>query len=243
MTCEEFSNEFDVLINSYSNQLQFGNISSPLEFDEYEKSVFLTQAQEKIVLGIYNGNLSGYSLEEIEEYRGYLTSLYYETDIGVIPYSDVLLRDIPGLYLYSIGENPYLDDKALAILIEHATFDDDDLGCANNKGIEVVPITHDELFKVIKNPFRGPNKRRVLRLSTSEECASVMLISKYKLRTYYFKILCRPSPIILEDLPKDLSIDGDNIKSECTLHKTLHRIILEMAVQLALASRGVQLKK
>ena len=102
MTCEEFSNEFDVLINSYSNQLQFGNISSPLEFDEYEKSVFLTQAQEKIVLGIYNGNLSGYSLEEIEEYRGYLTALYYEKDNRVIPYSDVLLRDIPGLYLYSI---------------------------------------------------------------------------------------------------------------------------------------------
>ena len=243
MTCEEFSNEFDVLINSYSNQLQFGNISSPLEFAEYEKSVFLTQAQEKIVLGIYNGNLSGYSLEEIEEYRGYLTALYYETDSSVTPYSGVLLRDIPGLYLYSIEENPYLYDKALAILIEHATFDDDNLGCNNNKGVEVVPITHDELFKVIKNPFRGPNKRRVLRLSTSEECTSVMLISKYKLRTYYFKILCRPSPIILEDLPKDLSIERDNIKSECILHKTLHRIILEMAVQLALASRGVQLKK
>ena len=68
MTCEEFSNEFDVLINSYSNQLQFGSISSPLEFDEYEKSVFLTQAQEKIVVGIYNGNLTGYSLDELEEY-------------------------------------------------------------------------------------------------------------------------------------------------------------------------------
>lgn len=243
MTCEEFSNEFDVLINSYSNQLQFGSISSPLEFDEYEKSVFLTQAQEKIVLGIYNGNLTGYSLDELEEYRGYLTNLYYETDTGVEEYKSPFLSEMPNLYIYSPVESPYNTNLAIAILAEYAVFDDDSLGCANNKGVEVVPITHDELFKIIKNPFRGPNKRRVLRLQSNDELHQAVLISKYKLSNYYLRVLKRPDPIILENLPDELTIQESNRKSECSLHKTLHRIILETAVQLALASRGVQLKK
>ena len=42
MTNEEFSNEFDVLYNSITSNQAPG-------LDEYEKSVFLTQAQEDIV--------------------------------------------------------------------------------------------------------------------------------------------------------------------------------------------------
>ena len=43
MTNEEFSNEFDTLVNSNSASLP---LLTPLGFDEYEKSVFLTKAQE-----------------------------------------------------------------------------------------------------------------------------------------------------------------------------------------------------
>ncbi len=59
MTTEEFSNEFDTLINSYS-------ISELLSFDEYEKSVYLTKAQEEIVEGLYTGKVLGNSFEETE---------------------------------------------------------------------------------------------------------------------------------------------------------------------------------
>ena len=34
MTCAEFSNEFDILLNSYSNN------PSDIKIDEYEKSIF-----------------------------------------------------------------------------------------------------------------------------------------------------------------------------------------------------------
>lgn len=44
MTNEEFSNEFDSLVNSNSIIKPFGVDSMPLEFDEYEKSMFLTKA-------------------------------------------------------------------------------------------------------------------------------------------------------------------------------------------------------
>ena len=50
MTTEEFSNEFDVLVQSFSRQNQYGDISTEIAFNEYEKSVFLTKAQEAIVI-------------------------------------------------------------------------------------------------------------------------------------------------------------------------------------------------
>lgn len=55
MTTEEFSNEFDTLLNSYSTIEAFGKTPNTVELDEYEKSVFLTNAQEEIVIGMYNG--------------------------------------------------------------------------------------------------------------------------------------------------------------------------------------------
>ena len=76
MTNEEFSNEFDTLLNSYSTIEAFGKIPSTIELDEYEKSVFLTNAQEELVISIYDGkNLSGESFENTEEARRSLSSL------------------------------------------------------------------------------------------------------------------------------------------------------------------------
>lgn len=49
MTGTEFSDAFDTLVNSYTSNGNFGEQSSrqtPV-FDEYEKSLFLTQAQEE----------------------------------------------------------------------------------------------------------------------------------------------------------------------------------------------------
>ena len=54
MTLEEFSDEFDVLLQAYNTNPQFG-MTDPLSFSEYEKSVFLTQSQEEIVKELYNG--------------------------------------------------------------------------------------------------------------------------------------------------------------------------------------------
>ena len=49
MTIQEFSHGFDTLLNSYSKKLLFGDTASAQEInlDEYEKSTFLTEAQEK----------------------------------------------------------------------------------------------------------------------------------------------------------------------------------------------------
>ena len=75
MTNEEFSNEFDVLINSNAISKPFDAGDSLFEFNEYEKSVFLTKAQETIIRQLYNGTLTGVSFEETQELRRYLSTL------------------------------------------------------------------------------------------------------------------------------------------------------------------------
>ena len=67
MTCEEFSLEFDLLYNNIMSNKAPG-------LSEYEKSLFLTQAQESIVLDIYSGKY-GDSFERTEETTSYLNQL------------------------------------------------------------------------------------------------------------------------------------------------------------------------
>lgn len=57
MTTQEFSDSFDTLLNSYNTQAQFGNQTSirDIALDEYEKSLYLTKAQEEVVVNLYNG--------------------------------------------------------------------------------------------------------------------------------------------------------------------------------------------
>jgi hypothetical protein len=50
MTSEEFSNEFDILLNTYA-------ADGVITVDEYDKSVFLTKAQESLVIDLYTGRL------------------------------------------------------------------------------------------------------------------------------------------------------------------------------------------
>ena len=73
-----FSDGFDTLVGVYTRQMSFGleATRTDVAFDEYEKSFFLTKAQEELVLSLYNGrNSSGRSFEETEELRRYLSPL------------------------------------------------------------------------------------------------------------------------------------------------------------------------
>ena len=75
MTNEEFSNEFDVLLNSHATSNLYGTAQGINQLDEYEKSVLLTEAQESIVRDLYNGKLTGEGFESTEEQRRNLDSL------------------------------------------------------------------------------------------------------------------------------------------------------------------------
>ena len=226
MTNEEFSNEFDNLVNKNIAK-PFGVDSTPLEFDEYEKSMFLTKAQESVVISLYRGTLTGDSFEKTEELRRYLNEL-------IKTYTTTNKVENEGL-----TDNSYffdIPDDVWFITYESAVSQDKRLGCAKGTVMEVVPTAQDDLYKTSRNPFRGPNKRRVLRLDV--EGKVVELISKFDIDKYQIRYLAKPEPIILIDLPEDLSINGLTKKTECILNPAIHRVILETAVNLALKSRA-----
>ena len=230
MTCKEFSEEFDILLNSYGIPVAFGQ-ANPLLFDEYEKSLFLTKAQESVVISLYNGNLTGDSFEKTEELRRYLSDLvktYSTTD------------EIDGEGLTKDSHFFHIPKDILFITYESVLSNDDKLGCAKGSIMEVVPVTQDELHKTKENPFRGSNKRRVLRLDVGDY--TVELISSFSIDKYQIRYLSKPEPIILIDLPDGLTIGktdtfpGDK-ENMCKLNPAIHRTILEVAVNLAIKSR------
>jgi hypothetical protein len=236
MTNEEFSNGFDILVNSYRRFKDFDKQESldSIEFDEYEKSVYLTKAQEELVINFYNGkNPYGDSFESTEEMRRYLdalvkTKVFTMTDalssIGVSANS-VLFQLPPDLAF---------------ITMEQITYDDEKLGCYNGSTADVYPVTQDEYSKVKDNPFRGPTKYKAIRLDSGDK--TVELVLKYAIKEYLIKYLSKPEPIILETLPNGLTIEGASEQTECKLNSILHHTILERAVQMALQSKGISVK-
>lgn len=231
MTCDEFSNEFDTLVNSYSTTNSFGKTSGTLEFDEYEKSVFLTKAQEEVVVSLYNGkNPFGDSFEKTEETRRYLNEL-------VKNYSTSTKKSVTG----GVDEKSVFFDLPVDLMFityESVDLKDDSLGCHSNKNIQVIPVTQDEYHRLKKNPFRGKSYNRALRLDLGNNI--VEIVSDYNIETYKIRYIRKPTPIVLVDLPSDVSIDDETrTKTECELNPVLHRTILERAVTLALRSRSI----
>ena len=112
---------------------------------------------------------------------------------------------------------------------------DTDSSCDSFKRIDVYPVTQDDYNRTKRNPFRGANMRRALRLDLSD--GVIEIVSKYNIGDYYIRYLKKPSPIILAPLPDDVSIDGKKDVSECELHEALHERILDLAVREAIQSK------
>lgn len=237
MTIQEFSNTFDTLLNSYNTQAQFGEQTSNREIvlDEYEKSIYLTKAQEEVVINLYNGkNPYGDSFESTEEMRRYLESL-----VKTKVYSTT--EQVSGTGVSDNSVFYKLPNDIAFITMEQVTYNDESLGCYNGSTATVYPVTQDEYSRIKNNPFRGPTKYKVVRLDSGEN--AVELVSKYKIEKYLLRYLSKPKPIILEALPNGLTIEGVSEKTECTLHPILHDTILERAVQIALQAKGISVTK
>ena len=202
MTLEELSNEFDVIINSYDN-------SQSLVFNEYEKSIYLTKAQEYIIKDLYR------NYEGTEELNSYLKTLIKDKTYTIEDSTNIEL-DYPDNFLY--------------ILKEYANIN---TTCKSNNRVDVLPITQDEYNEVVENPFRG-SKSKVLRLEENK----IKLITDLPIISYTMTYLSNPSPIILVDLPNGLTINNESKKSTTIeTSESIHREILDKAVQLAIQSK------
>ena len=220
MNVQEFSNSFDTLLQPYIAKESFSEQNN-LAFDEYEKSIFLTKAQEQIVLELYQ------ELEQSEEVRKYLSNLI-KTDnyVPIGEQDETLINNNFKSYKVEISND------ILFMIYEQCTLSDEN-NCINNKIVSVVPTIHDDLDKVLKNPFKSPNSRKVIRLDFDNK---IELISKYSISNYKVRYLKRPNPIILVKL-EDLNIDKKQEVSNGETNPILHERIVQRAVQLAVQSK------
>ena len=228
MTCGEFSLEFDLLYNNIMSNKSPG-------LSEYEKSLFLTQAQESIVLDIYSGKY-GDSFERTEETKSYLNILIKQKEYEGIDGTDENSMK---------SEGDKLDTRSVFITLpedlwfrtgETATIIDNSYKCHSDglREVTVFPVTQDTFVRTKRSPFRGPNEKRILRLDSTNK--QVELISNYEIHSYTIRYLSRPEPIILVQLPQGLTIGGKASPQTCLLNTAIHRAILSKAVLIAKSS-------
>jgi len=210
MTSQDFSLEFDLLYNNVSSNQAPG-------LTEYEKSVFLTQAQEALVLDLYKG-ISGDSFETTEEVTRYLSSLVTTHSFELEEITD----KTHSFYEYKPNE---FKDNLWFITFQSGRVKVGDA----TRDVIIVPTIQSNLYKDLQNPFRGPNKNKVL---ANSENGNITLYSKYPVENYYIEYLKRPTPIVLDG--SELDIESVNIFN-VDLPESLHRQLLLRAVQTAKA--------
>lgn len=224
MTIAEFSDEFDSLFMSYLRFRKFDDRQyyDSINIDEYEKSMFLTKAQEEIVKELYTNG----SFEETESMRRALEVLVKTANIE--PEATEATDSI--VPVDGVSKTFELPDDVWYIVYEAATLDDESLGCKDGISASIVPVTHDDYYRSARNPFKRPNDIRVFRLDLTSN--RVELISKYTIGNYFVRYVAKPTPIILTDI-SPLTIDGESTEQECMLNSAIHRLILDRAVHLA----------
>lgn len=230
MTTQEFSNLFDTLLNSYSTEAKFGEISSKKDIvlDEYEKSVLLTQAQDFIVKSYFDKELN-------YQGQGFDDSIRRQVDFSTLIKVAKATKAVEGDAFDSRGVLYTMPSRVLFILNEKVI--------SNNKSYVVVPINYREYDRQMSKAFTQPLKKQCWRLfqndSNTDFLAEIIPHEDNEIDKYILRYVERPTPIILTDLSKEgLSIDGANNVSECMLNPIIHIDILNKAVELALSTRG-----
>ena len=228
MTNEEFSNQFDIILDSYRRFKDFDNkeLGDSLDFNEYEKSVFLTEAEKDVILSYYSGDTTHLdTFEKTEEIRRYLNVLV-ETKV---------IKD-------KVSEKTGLSSKStffslpadlMFITYEQIVLSSDSK-CLDGKTVVVVPVEQDDYWYMSQNPFKGVNENRAFRLDVATD--TVEIIAKDSITEYLVRYIRKPKPIILTNLG-DLSIEGESKVTECELPEVLHQEILNTAVRLAVSSK------
>lgn len=225
MTVAEFSNEFDLLYNLMSN-------TAPA-IDEYEKSVFLTNAQEEIVKNYFNAQGNKYK-------EGFDDSIKRHSDFSSL----VSTAIYPNGTITKLPSGLSVDDRSHFLLLPSNTFfilNETAVILEGSKQIitQVVPLKHDEYYRLMSKPYKEPAKYQSWRLFSVENnrkqieliIKSGSILSKYLIR--YIK---KPEPIILVNLTSEYNgatIEGITTAQTCKLDSTIHREILKRAVELA----------
>lgn len=230
MTSEkEFSQAFDLLWNNIGSDRAPG-------LNEYEKSVFLTKAQNELILNWYYLNSKGNNLQ-----AGFDDNALRQMD-----FSNLLKTEIEA----ATTESPRVDFRALVFPLpkdlyisigEQITLTHQTTREAGYR--QVIPLHHNEYLRLMSKPFKEPLKWQAWRLldHTDTLKAEIVLTSidrkaVYE-KEYVIRYIKKPEPIILTNLSiyygDEYKIEGQQAAQTCQLHPSTHDAIIQRAVELA----------
>jgi hypothetical protein len=230
MNTAEFSKEFDIRFNFVNSNLAFS-------VNDYEKSVYLTRAQEEILSNYFNPKGNKYQ----EGFDG--------NEKRDIDFSSII--DIAEASAIKAGVTPFADNglvfeingNVLYLLNEKFEYNIVTSPSASSKKTSVIPLKWKDFQRILTKAYKSPPKRQTWRFIRSNDTSGgngtgklvVELIPKsdlsgtdYKYTVRYVK---KPQPIVVGSLGS-LSVNGVSTISECILPTEIHDEILNRAIEI-----------
>ena len=210
----EWSLQFDLLWNNIMSNKAPG-------LNAYEKSSFLTQAQLGLIKDVFTpkANVLQEGIDDSARRQADFRSLITNAQLSsTTPLHRFNTRSTTKYYAYP--------SDAFLVLSEELAVGD--------KYMTVVPLSREEYARLMQKPYKYPVKGQVWRLDTDDN--KIELIANFPAGAtleYKMRYVKYPSPIILENLPSPLTIEGKNTATDCVLPEHLHDEILQRAVLLA----------
>jgi hypothetical protein len=252
MTIEEFDNQFDVLYNNITSNQAPG-------LNTYEKSVFLTKAQNEIVKNYFTANSKGNNIGQ-----GFDDSAKRQADFSMLMKTascgaSLLPSAASSVITVIVGSSSArytvsrIDPRSQVFTFPPDVFIPiNETLNVNTKYFQVIPLRFDEYTRLMSKPYKRPLKNQAWRLINTGTITSMEATESLPARNAYIKFveiittpeydddtliysiryIRKPHPIIVGDLD-GLSIDGETDSEECELDPILHEDILQRAVELA----------
>lgn len=149
MTNQEFSNEFDVLYNNITSNQAPG-------LNEYEKSVFLTKAQDQLINEYFNAKVDGFGggFDGSQKRQYDFSSMIRVANLQLNNTQDITEKIDKRSYSYLFPEDCYL--------VINEILDD------GQTQYGVIPINYLEYSRLMCKPYNLPLKRQAWRLITGK---------------------------------------------------------------------------
>lgn len=228
MTAIEFSDQFDVMYNNIMSNAAPG-------LNEYEKSVFLTKAQDEVVKNYFNPKGNKYQ-------EGFDGSAKRQIDFSKLMKSSSISLSTSNTSFDARAKVGTLPADVLVVINEVITLTS---GGSPAGTRQVIPITYEEYTRLMSKPYKEPLKNQAWRLITGQTSAATIEViinnnDIAKSPAYKIRYVRKPNPIVVANLASavgdGVSVGGISVMTECELDASIHQEILQRAVELAKAA-------
>lgn len=228
MDDKEFYTEFNLAYNNLASNQAAG-------LDRVEISTYLSKAQNVVEDALYA------EYEKSEEARRKLSTLVKTAKLNNANISSnaLIYPDMTKCYsLTTDSENNSI--RVRYIVNEQVKIKSGAKSCVKNQLIDIQPCLHDEVDKIVKNPYRF-NIRRALRLDADNH-VEVLYKNPSDIDYYQIRYIETPEPIMIyntTDYPEYSSDSIEGVQPPTTgyrpasLPESTHRQIVEIAAKLA----------